>query len=85
MFTIGPKDQRKHSNDACNAAYYLVHGSLAAGPDDAASLRMSKPVRLERGRAMVLVYNVSIDCLMVSNNNMMSARTDPVTQCDNVV
>ena len=29
MFTVEAKDQHKHGNEVCNAAYYLAHGSLA--------------------------------------------------------
>ena len=35
--------------------YVLAHGSLATGPDDAASLRISKPVRLGRGAIMLFL------------------------------
>ena len=55
-----PRDQHKYGDEICYASYYLAHGSLAAGLDDAASLRMSKPVRLGRG-AMLLAWQVSIN------------------------
>lgn len=44
-------------------AYNLAHGSFVGWPDDAASLRISKPVRLGRG---AMISNISSALVLMS-------------------